>query len=65
MLASIARLFLLRPFLTMAILGIPIVILVAVGLLTIMVLKFVVFVVLPILAVIWVLKKVFGKDSAS
>ena len=64
MLSSIARLFFLRPFLTMAILGIPIVILVAVGLLTIMVLKFVVFVVLPIVAVIWVVRKVFGKDSA-
>ena len=42
MLASILRLFALRPFLTMAIFGIPIIILVAVGLITIMALKFIV-----------------------
>jgi hypothetical protein len=59
MLAALARLFVLRPFLTMAILGIPIVILIAVGLITIMALKFVVFVVLPICLVVWVLRKLF------
>ena len=65
MLGSILRLFILRPFLTMAILGIPVIILIAVGLLTIMALKLLVFVVLPIVAIVWVLKKVFGKDTAS
>jgi len=65
MLGSILRLFVLRPFLTMAILGIPVIILIAVGLLTIMALKLLVFVVLPIVAIVWVLKKVFGKDTAS
>jgi hypothetical protein len=64
MLTSLARLFVLRPFLTMAILGIPVVLLIAVGLFTIMALKFFVFIVLPIIAVVWVVKKVFGKDSA-
>ncbi|HEY8174525.1 MAG TPA: hypothetical protein VIF32_02435 [Gemmatimonadaceae bacterium] len=59
MLAALARLFVLRPFLTMAILGIPIVILIAVGLITIIALKFVVFVVLPICLVVWVLRKLF------
>jgi hypothetical protein len=59
MLAALARLFVLRPFLTMAILGIPIVILIAVGLITIMALKFLVFVVLPIALVVWVVRKLF------
>jgi type IV secretory pathway VirB3-like protein len=59
MLAALARLFVLRPFLTMAILGIPIIILVAVGLITIMALKFLVFVVLPIALVVWVLRRLF------
>jgi hypothetical protein len=59
MLAALARLFVLRPFLTMAILGIPIVILIAVGLITIVALKFLVFVVLPICLVVWVLRKLF------
>lgn len=65
MLGSLVRLFVLRPFLTMAILGIPVVILIAVGLLTIMALKFLIFVVAPILLVIWVVRKVFGKDSGT
>ena len=59
MLAALVRLFALRPFLTMAILGIPIVILIAVGLITIVALKFLVFVVLPIALVVWVLRKLF------
>ena len=65
MLASILRLFALRPFLTLAIFGIPVVILVAVGLITIMALKFLVFVVLPIALVVWLVRKVFGKGDAS
>ena len=64
MLASILRLFALRPFLTMAIFGIPIIILVAVGLITIMALKFVVFIVLPIVLVVWLFRKVFGKGNS-
>lgn len=59
MTSALLRLFALRPFLTMAILGIPVIVLVAVGLLTIMVLKFVVFIVLPVVAVIWLVRKVF------
>ena len=65
MLASIARLFMLRPFLTMAILGIPVAILIAVGLFTIMALKFLVFIVLPIVLVVWVLRKLFGGNNGS
>jgi hypothetical protein len=65
MLAGIARLFMLRPFLTMAILGIPVAILIAVGLFTIMALKFFVYIVLPIILVVWILRKLFGGDSSS
>ena len=65
MLTSILKLFALRPILSLAILGFPIILLVAVGLLTIMALKFLVFVVAPIVIIIWVIKKIFGKaDSA-
>ena len=63
MIASILRLFALRPFLTMAILGIPIVLLIAIGLLTVMVLKFVVFFVLPIALIVWLFRRLFGKNS--
>jgi type IV secretory pathway VirB3-like protein len=66
MLAALDRLFALRPFLTMAILGIPIVILIAVGLITIMALKFLVFVVLPIALVVWVVRRLFwGGDKGT
>ena len=63
MLASILRLFLLRPLFTMAILGVPVVILIAVGLFTIMALKFLVFVVLPIAVIVWVVRKLFGRPD--
>jgi hypothetical protein len=63
MIGSILRLFALRPFLSLAILGIPVVILIAVGLLTIMALKFLVFVVAPIVLIIWVLRKLFWNDN--
>ena len=59
MFAALARLIFLRPFLTMAVLGIPIIILIAVGLITIMALKFLVFIVLPVLLIVWVLRKLF------
>jgi hypothetical protein len=60
MIAALLRLFAVRPFLTMAIFGIPVLVLIAVGLATIWTLKVLVFVVLPILAVIWVLRMIFG-----
>ena len=65
MLTSILKLFALRPILSLAILGFPIILLVAVGLLTIMALKFLVFVVAPIVIIIWVFKKIFGKNESS
>jgi hypothetical protein len=65
MITSILKLFALRPILSLAILGFPIILLVAVGLLTIMALKFLVFVVAPIVVIIWVFKKVFGNGESS
>lgn len=65
MIASILRLFVLRPFLTMAIFGIPVILLIAVGLFTIMALKFLVFVVLPIALIIWVARKLFSSSHDS
>ncbi len=59
MISSLLRLFALRPFLTMAILGIPVIVLIAVGLLTIVLVKVVVFVVLPIVLVVWVVRRLF------
>ena len=59
MFAALARLFVLRPLFTMAIVGIPVIILIAVGLITIWALKFLVFIVLPIALVVWLLRKLF------
>jgi len=58
MIASLLRLFALRPFFTMAILGVPVILLIAVGLFTIVALKFLVFIVLPIALVVWLLRRV-------
>ena len=57
MIASLIRLFALRPFLTMGILGFPVLMLIALGLLTIFVLKIVVFVVLPVALLVWIWRR--------
>jgi hypothetical protein len=44
----------------MAIFGIPVLVLIAVGLFTIWALKILVFVVLPIAAAIWLIRSLFG-----
>ena len=59
------RLFALRPLLSMAILGIPVLMLVAVGLITIFALKVIVFVVLPILLVVWLVRRFSRRDNTS
>lgn len=56
MIAALLRLFALRPLLTVAILGFPILLLVAVGLFTILALKFLVFIVLPVALVVWLVR---------
>jgi hypothetical protein len=60
MIVALLRLFALRPLLTMAIFGIPILVLIAVGLFTILALKLLFFVVLPVMLVIWVWRTIFG-----
>ena len=63
MLALLARLFALRPLLSMAILGVPILILVAVGLVTIVALKVLLFLVLPIVLVVWLVRRLMRRNS--
>ncbi len=57
MISALIRLFALRPFLTLTLFGIPILILIVVGLLTIMAFKLFVFIVLPIVLVVWLVKR--------
>jgi hypothetical protein len=63
MLTSLTRLFHLRPFFTLAILGIPAIVLVMIGLFTVFALKFFVFFVLPVLAIVWLARKVFRRPG--
>lgn len=51
------RLFALRPLLSIAIFGFPLLLLAAVGLVTIFALKAIVFVLLPIVLVVWLLRR--------
>jgi hypothetical protein len=63
MLGKILSVIALRPLLTLSIRGLPIILLVAVGLLTILALKFLIFVVAPIVIIIWVVRKIFGNNE--
>jgi len=64
MLSTIARLFALRPLLSMAILGVPVLTLVAIGFAAIWFLKILFFVVLPIGLVIWLARKFMRRSPA-
>ncbi len=64
MIAALLRLFALRPLLTMAILGFPIILLIVVGLFAIFALKFLVFIVLPVAAVVWLVRRLTRKRGA-
>jgi type IV secretory pathway VirB3-like protein len=59
MIGSLARLFVLRPLLSFAILGVPVLALVALGIVTMVVLKLLFFVVLPIALITWLVRRVF------
>ncbi len=59
MFALLARLFALRPLLGAAILGIPVLALIAIGLSVVIIGKLLLFVVLPIALVVWLVKRVF------
>ena len=63
MLSALLRLFALRPFRTLTLFGIPILILVLVGLLTIWALKLFVFIVLPVAVVIWLARRLTRGDN--
>jgi hypothetical protein len=62
MLAALLRLLALRPLLAITIFGIPLLVLAVIGLLAVGLIKFLIFVVLPIALVIWVLRWLFGRD---
>lgn len=64
MLVSLLRLFALRPLFTLAIFGIPIVLLVAVGLFTILALKLFIFIVLPVMLIVWLVRKLTRSGDA-
>lgn len=64
MIATLLRLFALRPFLTMGILGFPVLLLIAVGLATIFALKALVFFVLPAVVIIWLVRKAYKSAKA-
>lgn len=57
MLVALLRLLALRPLLSIAIFGIPILVLVAIGLFTILALKLLVLIVLPVIAIVWLFRK--------
>ena len=63
MIAALIRLLVLRPLLGIAILGFPILLLVVVGLVTILAFKFLVFIVLPIVAVVWLIRTIKRSSS--
>ncbi len=57
MIAALLRLFALRPLFSLAIFGVPVLVLIAVGLFAVVALKALVFVVLPIVAVVWLVRR--------
>lgn len=64
MLASLFRLAALRPILGAAIFGIPVLVLITIGLFAVWLLKFLLYVVLPIAIVVWLLKKLRRPEAA-
>lgn len=63
MFSLLARLFVLRPLLSVAILGVPVLLLVAIGVATVLALKLFFFVVLPIGLLVWIGKRVFKEHD--
>jgi len=64
MIASMLRLFALRPLFSLMIFGFPLLLLVAVGLFAIVAFKAIVFVVLPVLLVVWLVRRLSRPGSA-
>ena len=63
MLSAFAKLFALRPILSMAILGVPVMTLIVIGFFALWFLKILFFLVLPVALVIWLVRKVMKKDK--
>ncbi len=63
MIGSLLRLLALRPLLSIAIFGIPLLVLIAVGLFTIVAPKLLVFVVLPVLGIVWLVRRCSRSDD--
>ena len=61
MIAALLRLFALRPILAGSLIGIPVMTLILLGLATALILKVLLFVV-PILAVVWLVRRVFRQE---
>lgn len=57
MFALFLRLFQLRPLLSLAIFGIPVLVLIAVGLVTILALKTLVIIIIPIAFLVWLYRR--------
>jgi hypothetical protein len=62
MITAILRLLALRPLLTLTIFGIPLLVLAVIGLITIGVLKILIFVVLPVAFLIWFFRRESDKS---
>lgn len=62
MIALFLRLFALRPLLSAAILGFPVLVLIAIGLATIFAVKLLVFVVLPVGLTIWLVRRYMRRN---
>lgn len=64
MLASMLRLFALRPLFSLMIFGFPLLLLVAVGLFAIVAFKAIVFVVLPVVLLIWIARRIANANGS-
>jgi hypothetical protein len=58
MLSAFAKLFAIRPLLSMAILGVPVLTLIAIGFFALWAFKILIFVVLPIVLVVWLIRRI-------
>ena len=63
MLSLFAKLFALRPLLSMAILGVPVLTLIAIGFFALWFVKILIFVVIPVALVIWLVRKLMKKST--
>jgi hypothetical protein len=65
MIASILRLFALRPLFSIMVFGFPLLLLAAVGFLTILAFKTLFLIVLPVVLVVWVVRRLMGPRGPS